>query len=296
MLDEVRLQRLLPGVGVPAVLAVDLAEGVPAAQRRQRHPTEQLVAHEDPEGAHVAGHRRRAVVDAARPYLGTRLGAGRQQRPLVQQRGVDLTDQLAEPLHEVAELLGPGLLAHRLAQRPVGVGEVTQQHALGADEVVGTDVLGEGRSALVHVPDHGLRRQLVLRHPRVALGVGGVRLLEQLRQRPRVRHLLQQLHPLLVLHAVGLHGLDGLAPRGESLGVEHLAGVVERGLDHRHHVEGVLGRSLVEQLDRGEGERRQRLVEREVALQVHRQAHRPPVGCGRLHPLDHARCEQGTVR
>ena len=55
--------------------------------------------------------------------------------------------------------------------------------------------------------------------------------------------------------------------------------VVERRLDDRHDVERVvpgalLARLGVEQLDRGERERRERLVQREVRLQVDREPQR----------------------
>src|SRR3712207_7824557 len=47
-----------------------------------------------------------------------------------------------------------------------------------------------------------------------------------------------------------------------------------RSLDDRDHVERVVRRLAVEQLQRRHGERRQRLVQREVELQVHRQPDR----------------------
>ena len=60
-------------------------------------------------------------------------------------------------------------------------------------------------------------------------------------------------------------------------------------------VEGVAGRLPVEQLDRGQGERRQRLVEREVELQVDGEPDQPALVVGLGEPLDHAAGEQRAV-
>src|ERR1700760_4020987 len=84
-------------------------------------------------------------------------------------------------------------------------------------------------------------------------------------------HLGEQLHGLVVLDAVGLHLGDGLAAGLELLGRQHLARVVQGRLDDRQHVQGVRRRRGPQQVDGGQGERRKRLVEREVELQVHRE-------------------------
>ena len=111
----------------------------------------------------------------------------------------------------------------------------------------------------------------------MGLAVQPQRLLERLRQRPRVGDLLEQLHPLLVLDALGLHLGDGLATLLVGLRHQHRERVVEDRLDHREHVERV-GLGLgVDQVERGLRERRQRLVEREVVLQRRRQL----AACGR---------------
>ena len=115
----------------------------------------------------------RCAVTGRRPVVqhGASLGSSRrvaQPLPLVEQAGVDLADQLAQPLDEVGQLLGLGVLGHGLAQRLVRVGQVAQHQALGAGQPVEADVLGEGHRPLVHVADHGLGRQLVVGDPRVA--------------------------------------------------------------------------------------------------------------------------------
>ena len=91
---------------------------------------------------------------------------------------------------------------------------------------------------------------------------------QRLVQRLGVGDLLEQLHPLLVLDALGLHLGDRLAARLVGLGHQHRERVVEDRLDDRQRRRGV-GLGLgVEQLERDEREGRQRLVEREVLLQL----------------------------
>ena len=83
------------------------------------------------------------------------------------------------------------------------------------------------------------------------LAVEPQRLLERLGQRPRVRDLLEQLHPLLVLDAVGLHLGDGLPALLVRLRHQHRRRVVEDRLDDGEHVERVGLRLGVEQVERG---------------------------------------------
>ena len=101
----------------------------------------------------------------------------------------------------------------------------------------------------------------------MGLAVEPERLLERLRERPWVGDLLQQRHPLLVLDAVGLHRGDGLPARLVGLGHEHGRRVVEDRLDDREHVQRVGLGVRIDEIERGLGERRQRLIEREVLLQ-----------------------------
>lgn len=97
----------------------------------------------------------------------------------------------------------------------------------------------------------------------------------------------RSLHPLVVLDALLLHPGDRLATFLELLLRQDRPRVVEGGLDDGHHVEGEGRRLGVEQLEGGERERRQRLVEREVRLQVDGE----PVGAVDL--LDHPGVDEG---
>ncbi len=61
---------------------------------------------------------------------------------------------------------------------------------------------------------------------------------------------------------------DRFAASLELLLAEHRTWIVERRLQHRQHVERVGRRVLLEQVEDRERERRERLVQREVRLQV----------------------------
>ena len=128
----------------------------------------------------------------------------------------------------------------------------------------------------------------------MALAIGLVGDAEQLLERLGVRDLLEQLHPLVVLDALHLHLVDGLAAGAVPLRVDDGPRVVERCLNDRDHVERVRRILAVEQLECGHGERRQRLVEGEVGLQVDGQPERTPVGVRRVDLLDDAAGEQGV--
>ena len=92
---------------------------------------------------------------------------------------------------------------------------------------------------------------------------------EQVLKRLGVGDLGQTLHALVVVEAFVLHRGHGRVARLALLGAQHLLGVLQRGLHHGDHVEGVAFGFGVEQFERGEQERAQRLVEREILGHVH---------------------------
>ena len=136
---------------------------------------------------------------------------------------------------------------------------------------------------------------MVIGDPWVALPVDLVRGVEQLGERLGIAYRLEQIEPGFVLDPVGLHLRDRLAARLELLCREHLARIVQCGLDDGEHVQRVRRRRPVEQFDRGQGEGGQGLVEREVELKVDGQPYRAtgPVRFGQ--PLDHSRGKQRPV-
>ena len=91
--------------------------------------------------------------------------------------------------------------------------------------------------------------------------------LEHLCKRLGPLHVLDGVHAILVVVALGLHGCDLLAAGMALLGVEHGHGVVQGGLDDADDVHGMGGRFGVQGGDGLGGEPRQRLIEGEVVLQ-----------------------------
>ncbi|CAB4911889.1 unannotated protein [freshwater metagenome] len=272
VLGEERLQLLLPVRPV-----VQVVERVPLTTRRQIDPSKDRVTGQDSESPWIRRDRTRRI-GPVRLDQGFRFSTGiGQVLPLVEQAGIDLPNELAQPLGDVLDLLGARFRRNRLAQSAVRVGEVAQYQALRAHEAVVTDQLREGHRALDHVTDDGLGRQAHLGEPRVRPAVDLEGRNEQLGKGFRPGDLFEEFHPLVVLDAVGLHLGHRFAACGMLLRHQHLAGIVERRLDDRHHVERVGGGVDVEQLERGHRERRQRLIEREVRLQVHRQPGMAPV-------------------
>ncbi len=235
-----------------------------------------------------------SVFGCARSSADDGVGVG-ELLPLVDQRGVDLPDELAEPLDQVGELLGLGLVGDGLPQRLVGVGEVAEHDPFRPGQAVELDVLAERHGPLEHVADDGLGGDHVVTDPGVPAPVDLVGGLKHVLERLGVGDAVEQLHPLLVLDAVGLHRGDGLAAGAEQLGGQDLPGVVERRLDDGKHVERVGVGLLVQQFDGGEGEGGQRLVEREVVLQVDGQPDVPALLIGLVEPLDDAAGEQRPV-
>ena len=118
------------------------------------------------------------------------------------------------------------------------------------------------------------------------------RIPQQIGQRARPRNLLQGGHALVVLHALRLHRGHGLGARRLLLREQERARILQDRLDDRHDVQGE-GRGLgVQQLERGQREGGERLVEREVVRQVGGRTQARLTrrrGLGRGHVLDDAR-------
>ena len=102
----------------------------------------------------------------------------------------------------------------------------------------------------------------------MTFGVDAVGRLQQIGQRLRPRDLLDEFDPFLVLDTLGLHHGHRFTAGTGLLGVEHLPRILQGRLQHRQHIDGIGLGLPVEQLDGGQSERRQRLVQGEVSLQV----------------------------
>jgi MFS family permease len=210
----------------------------------------------------VSGRGRRRRRGGRRPAA---RGRGAQRLPLVEQARVDLAH--SSPSHSVRSSSSSvrARLGHGLPQRLVGVGEVAQHQPLGAGQPVVADELGEGHRPLPHVAHDRLRRQRVVGDPRVALR-GRSRTPPRAARRAACGQVTSSSSSIRSSYSMPSAFICATASpaRLVALRGEDLARVVERRLDDRDDVERVGRRLRVEQLERGERERRQRLVEREV--------------------------------
>ena len=175
-------------------------------------------------------------------------------------------------------LLGAAALGHGLHQRLVDVATGsaaarprcaagrTRARSRGSDMKRSYISRATDLGRMFSCPTQGCLRanSLNVRVDEVAVGLGPLELLE-LR------------HPLVVLHALRLHLGDLLALELVELRVEHDVRVLEDRLDQRQHVQRVRLRGRGSSLSqRVEQVQRQRVVQREVALQLRADLHDAP--------------------
>ena len=108
-------------------------------------------------------------------------------------------------------------------------------------------------------------------------------------------HVLEKHHALVVLNSFGLHLGDGLTARLGSLRRDDRPRILQRRLEHGDDVEGVRRAFGIEDVERGDGKRRQRLVQGEVLLQLDGEPHETPFGVGSVEPLDDATGKECSV-
>ena len=156
---EERVEHAAPAQLSHTPILVQRSQLVGSSAGGEANALEQRVAHQHGEAAAVDD-------DGVR---GTR-GRGVQGRagvlPFVHQAGVDRADHQAKPGHHVVELFVALVVRDGAVQRTVGLGEVAQQDALAAGDVVAGDVALEVAAALQHVAQDALGRELVVAGPR----------------------------------------------------------------------------------------------------------------------------------
>ena len=103
--------------------------------------------------------------------------------------------------------------------------------------------------------------------PRVRVLIETEGRLQQRRQRLRPGHFLKEFHPLVVL-VPSYHLGNSQATRLELLGKEHRPRVLECRLDDADDVEGIRRGVPIEEVEGGQGKRRQWLIERKALLEV----------------------------
>ena len=135
-----------------------------SAAGEQLDPAERLVADHGAEGVGLGD------VPALGQHRGLRVVGGvGESFPLVEQAGVDLAHDFAQPVGQVVELVGLGRFGHVLHEPLVGVAQVAQQHALGPLEPVVVDVLAERHGPLPQLSGDGLGAHGVVADPRLML-------------------------------------------------------------------------------------------------------------------------------
>ena len=138
---------------------------------------EEVVAHHAGQGLRVRGQQVRilhpigVLGDLILRQRGIRVG---HLHPLVDEGGIYLADQFAQPHEDVVELLGAVAFRNRVLQRAVSVRQVTQHHALGAAQPVGGHEVGESHGLFHHVAHDGFRADLKVPSPGVSFAEGVV--------------------------------------------------------------------------------------------------------------------------
>ena len=143
-----------------------------------------------------------------------------------------------------------------------------QQNALGALQFVVADVIGERAERFEHLPRDGFRPDVFLAHPRMLVGKGVEGGIDELPVRLRVFELLQFLHPLVVFDPFHLHLGHLLVLHLVELFAQDDVRVFEDGFHERQQDERVIRRLRIHQRNRLEQIQRQRLVHREILLQL----------------------------
>ena len=252
VLVVVIVERVLPLVHAIAPVLVKGAELFGPVEIHELHTAEHGVAHQYGEPAPILDH----LVAGAGGCEGCRglrrLIRGAGVLPFVHQAGVDGAYEHAQPGDDVLQPFVALFDRYGACQRPVGVGQVAQQRAFGARDVVPGDVTGEIRRRLDHVAHHGFGAQPVVVRPWHIVAVLGEGRVQQILQRLRVGDLGEPVHTFVVVQTVGLHVGHGLVFRRAFLSTQHLARILKRGLDHGDHIERVGLRFGVEQFERSQ--------------------------------------------
>ena len=188
---------------------------------------------------------RSVLVSAERNLVSNRLCsrirgcAFSQCLPLVQQGGVNRTNQRGQPIDDRLNLVRHCIVGNNLLHATIGIRQITQQHALGTSHVVTRNKLRECHRVLNHLTDNRLRRNLKIPNPRIRLHIGCERRLQQMSQRHRPRYRFQCFHTFVILHALGLHCGDGLTLGYRTLGKEQWTRIIENRFHNGQNIKRI---------------------------------------------------------
>ncbi len=287
ILGEEGRQRLLQARRIPRIVGAlgdALRSLLPLPPRQRVHQQMHLRAHagrerpraldelQDPEG-----------LDRALPLLlpsHQELGV-EQALPLLEQARVGELDGGAEEAEHVLHRLGLGDDRDVLLERPVELREVAQKNSFAPLEAVALHVVVEGGEGLPHLPPDRLGRDVAPPDPGVEAGEAVEVPGQPVGERLGVRDPLELLHPLLVLDPLRLHFGERRLFGAIDLLAQDDVGIFEHRLDQGEQIAHV-GRMLrLEQRNHLDQEERERVVEREVELEVGGD-HDPPIGGARV--------------
>ena len=131
-------------------------------------------------------------------------------RPFIYQGVIHLHNELAEPFHNVPELLVSSFRWESVSQSAPGIGEVAQENTFGAGDSVLRYHVRESHGLFHHLAHHRLGRQRKLTHPRVTLGIGVECALQLVGKRHRPCDVFDDVHTFGVIDAFGLERGDFL--------------------------------------------------------------------------------------
>ena len=187
------------------------------------------------------------------------------------------------------------MLGHVAHECLVGVTEVAQQHALRSLDAVVVDVLAERHRPLMHVASHRFRADVLVAQPGVMGGPSVEAVVQPVAQRLGPFDFFEALHALVVFDTLGLHLGQQVGAQEVPLTLQHHGGVLQGGFQHAQHVERVGGLVGVEEFDGIERERRQRLGQVELELQLDVDPHEPIELIGLVESFHHLRLGQRAV-
>ena len=188
--------------------------------------------------------------------------------PFLQQARVGAAYHVAEVVFHLVEFVILVAVGHRLAQNLIYVVEVPEQNRFHALQAVLLHVAAEGAEVLEHLAHDALGFHVHV-DPRVLFRKLVVRAVDKLAERLGVLDLLDFFHALVVFHALRLEFVEPCGARLVLLDAQNRLRVLYDAFAQRNHVERVFRAFAVQFRERIYQVERERLVHREVVLQVH---------------------------
>mmetsp|Transcript_17204 Transcript_17204/g.56318 ORF Transcript_17204/g.56318 Transcript_17204/m.56318 type:complete len:220 (+) Transcript_17204:216-875(+) len=154
-----------------------------------------------------------------------------QGGPVIKDAGVHLAHARPEHGCDIPERWRSVILRDCLEERDVDVGEVAEDDAFGAFELVSVDEFRKGEPALKDFSRDAFRLERIVPDPRVPCSKRHKSALEKVLERLRRRDFLRPAHALVVLHALLLEPPDEPPARALLLRKENHVGRLRHRFD-----------------------------------------------------------------